>query len=262
MENLHNYNSYDTSDKIKRVLMDKLFLGTNIYFVIGYVKQILKAAYLVKKGQYTKKEWENSSLRITQHVERCGGKIHIRNIENLSKCDGPIVFVGNHMSVLETFALPFLISKIHKTTFVVKESLVTHPIFGTVMKSRDPIVVGRKNPREDFKAVMEQGKEKLKNGISIIVFPQSSRTVEFIPENFNTIGIKLAKAAGVKVIPIALKTDFWSNGRIIKDFGKIYRDLPIYIKFGEPMDIKGNGKAEHNQIIEFIKENLNEWNKI
>ncbi len=62
-----------------------------------------------------------------------------------------------------------------KVTFVVKESLVKHPLFGDVMRSRNPIVVGRTDPRKDFEAVMNEGAEKLSKGISIIIFPQSTQ---------------------------------------------------------------------------------------
>ena len=85
------------------------------------------------------------------------------------------------------------------------------------MRSRNPIVVGRTDPRKDLEAVMNGGVELLKNGISIVIFPQSTRSVEFKPEEFNSLGVKLAKKAGVDVVPIALKTDFWGNGKLIKE---------------------------------------------
>ena len=58
-----------------------------------------------------------------------------------------------------------------------------------------------------FKAVLEGGKQRLQKGISIIVFPQTTRTVRFEPENFNSIGVKLAQRAKVPIIPLALRTD-------------------------------------------------------
>ncbi len=104
---------------------------------------------------------------------------------------------------------------------MVKESLVRHPLFGDVMRSRDPIVVGRTDPRKDLEAVMNGGMELLSKGISIVIFPQSTRSVEFRPEEFNSLGVKLAKKAGVKVVPVALKTDFWGNGKVIRELGPL-----------------------------------------
>ncbi|MBN1107647.1 MAG: 1-acyl-sn-glycerol-3-phosphate acyltransferase, partial [Bacteroidales bacterium] len=169
------------------------------------------------------------------------------------------VFICNHMSTLETMILPGLISPHRRVTFVVKESLVKHPLFGDVMKSRNPIIVGRTDPRKDLEAVMNGGMELLSKGISLVIFPQSTRSVVFRPEDFNSLGIKLAKKAGVKVVPVALKTDFWGNGSIIREVGPIDRHKPIFIKFGEPFSITGTGKEENQRIIDYIVSSLEEW---
>ena len=60
----------------------------------------------------------------------------------------------------------------------------------------------------------------------MVIFPQSQRTLEFDPEHFNKLGIKLAKKAEAHIVPVALKTDFWKNGRLFKDIGALDRQLP------------------------------------
>jgi 1-acyl-sn-glycerol-3-phosphate acyltransferase len=127
------------------------------------------------------------------------------------------------------------------------------------MSSRDPILVGRTDPRKDFEAVMSGGMERLAKGISIIIFPQSTRSVEFKPEEFNSLGVKLAKKAGVPVVPVAIKTDFWGNGNLIKELGPLDSKKPIHIRFGEPFSISGSGKEENQRIIRFIQSALEEW---
>ena len=69
----------------------------------------------------------------------------------------PVLFISNHMSTLETMIFPCIIQPLREVTFVVKESLVKHPLFGDVMRSRNPIVVGRTDPRKDLEAVMNGG---------------------------------------------------------------------------------------------------------
>ena len=99
----------------------------------------------------------------------------------------------------------------------------------------------------------------LNRGISIIIFPQSTRSLEFKPEEFNSLGVKLAKKAGVEVVPIALKTDFWGSGRLVKELGPIDRRKPIHFRFGEPFEVTGSGKEENQKIIEFIQASLDAW---
>jgi 1-acyl-sn-glycerol-3-phosphate acyltransferase len=155
--------------------------------------------------------------------------------------------------------LPVIIQPVKKITFVVKQSLLNYPVFRHIMRSRDPISVNRMNPREDLTAVLEGGVERLKNGISIVIFPQTTRTHSFDPAQFNSIGIKLARRAQVPVIPVALLTDAWGNGKYIKDFGKIDPSKNVYFAFGEPMWIQGRGSEEHETNIQFIRGKLQKW---
>lgn len=251
--------SYDTPPNKQRFWGDRLVLNSRLVFVAGVVNVINHARVLANQGRYDDEDWVKSSTDIVKIIEGCGGKFHLRGLDNISSCHEPIVFISNHMSTLETFVFPCLIEPFMNVTFVVKDSLIKHPFFGSIMRSRNPIVVSRDNPREDFKKVMEKGKELLKKGTSIIIFPQSTRALTFDPEKFNSLGIKLAKAAGVKVIPAAIKTDFWGNGKILKDLGPISRNKHIYMNFGEPFSVKGSGKEEHQAILDFIQGNLNAW---
>jgi len=142
---------------------------------------------------------------------------------------------------------------------VIKESLITYPLFGHVMRSRNPVVVGRENPREDLRSVLEEGQKRLEADISIVIFPQTTRSVEFDAKKFNSLGVKLAKRCNVPVVPFALKTDAWGLGRRLKDFGRICPEKTVHIHFGEPMTVQGSGKEEHSRVVEFIETKLAAW---
>ncbi|HYQ48117.1 MAG TPA: lysophospholipid acyltransferase family protein [Thermodesulfovibrionales bacterium] len=213
------------------------------------------------KGMYPAEVWAESSYDIVRALENIGTRISVTGMDNLRKFGGPAVFIANHMSTLETFVLPCIIQPIKPVTFVVKQSLVDMPVFGPVMRSREPILVGRSNPREDLKAVLEGGTTRLQAGQSVIIFPQSTRSTTFKPEEFNTLGIKLALKAKVPVVPIALKTDAWGIGRIAKDFGAIDPGKRVHFAIGEPMTIQNRGTEEHQEIITFIRGKLEQWEK-
>lgn len=87
----------------------------------------------------------------------------------------------------------------------------------------------------------------------------NTREVDFVPDEFNSLGTKLAGRAGVQLIPVAIKTDFWGNGKFIKELGPIDADKTIYMTFGKPMHIQGTGKEEHKKIVEFISGKMEEW---
>ena len=251
--------SYQTKDNTPRLFLDRVGFNTRTHFMLKYFSIVLKSRSAALKGHYDKAAWALSSYNVYKLIEACGGRFHITGLENLQKCQGPVVFISNHMSTLETMVFPCIIAPLMDVTFVVKASLVKHPFFGPIMRAQNPIVVDRKNSRTDFQTVIKRGQELLAAGTSIIIFPQSTRSVEFIPKEFNTLGVKLARSAKVQVIPIAIKTDFWGNGRYLKDFGPIKRSKPIHMAFGEPLTIEGTGKDENEAIIQFISAHLEDW---
>jgi 1-acyl-sn-glycerol-3-phosphate acyltransferase len=254
--------SYHTPVKASLSFIEKLRLDSRIYFTLKYAAIVLRTRKEAIRKEYDTKAWTDSSLEILRFCENAGGVFHITGMENITRSQGPVLFISNHMSTLETMILPCIIGTQKELTFVVKESLVKHPLFGDVMRSRNPIIVGRTDPRKDLEAVMNGGVDLLNNGISIVIFPQSTRSVEFKPEEFNSLGVKLAKKAGVSVVPIALKTDFWGNGKLIKEIGPLDHKKHIHIRFGEPMKITGNGKEQNQRIIDFINASLQEWKEL
>ena len=252
---------YQTPKKDKLAFVDWLRLDSRIYFTLKYARIVFSTRRDALRKIYDTAAWAKSSFYIFRFIEKAGGRFDISGMDNIAKHNGPVLFISNHMSTLETMILPCIIAPRREVTFVVKESLVKHPLFKDVMLSRDPIVVGRSDPRKDLEAVINGGQELLSKGTSIVIFPQSTRSLDFKPEDFNSLGVKLAKKNNVPVVPVAIKTDYWGNGKIIKELGPINHKKTIFIKFGEPFMINGSGKDENNQIINFIQTSLDEWKK-
>ena len=211
------------------------------------------------RGKLTNERWLKASIKCLQAVESAGGRVHVSGLEAVGQHKGPLVYIANHMSILETLILPSVTLAFNDVTFIIKDELRRYPIIGRVMKALNLIAVYRQNPREDLKIVLNEGHDRLRQGCSVVIFPQATRNKVFDEKVFNTLGVKLARKAGVPVVPIALKTDFHGHGRWIKDFGPINPDLPLYFKFGELMPVTGNGHATHQRVVEFITQNLKQW---
>lgn len=247
--------------KGSRVIWDKLLCNSRFYFLYKYFGIVLRSRKLAINNKYDTEAWSDSSQETFRALEAAGGVFHIEGVNHISEKDGPFVFVSNHMSVLETMIFPGLIVPFMDLIVVAKKSLTDYPFFGPIFRARNPIVVGRENSREDLMIVLNEGKRHLAEGNSILLFPQSTRRANVIPEEFNSLAVKLAKKAKVQVVPVAIKTDFWENGRLIKDLGPLNRKKTIHFKFGAPMSIEGNGKEENAEIIKFISEHLEQWNQ-
>jgi 1-acyl-sn-glycerol-3-phosphate acyltransferase len=251
--------TYITDPKKSLPLLSRIFSHPAITLYPQVLRIIWTNSRKAIQGRYDGDAWASSSLDILRALENAGVRFRITGMDHLRGFEGPAVFIGNHMSTLETLVLPCIIQPLKTATFVVKKSLVDARLFGPVMRSRDPVLVGRVNPREDLKTVLTEGSKKIESGFSIVIFPQSTRSIVFNPEEFNSLGIKLAVKAGVPVVPLALKTDAWGIGKIIKDFGPLDRSKKVFFSFGEPMTIKGRGTEEHQRVIAFIQDNLARW---
>ena len=212
-----------------------------------------------KRGEYDSQAWSASSLEVLRALEKSGVQFEITGIDHVRALDSACLIVSNHMSTLETLILPGLIQPIREVTFVVKEPLLEYPVFKHIMRSRDPVAVSQTDPRGDFKKVMKGGLERLKRGISIIIFPQGIRAATFDPQRFNSIGVKLASRADLPIVPLALVTDAWKLGRIFTDFGRIVPAKIVRFAFAPPVQVQGRGANEQAAIIEFIHSKLEEW---
>ncbi len=252
--------AYDTPENHPRAAVDRLLFGSRFYFYLCNFGVFIRTGICAKHGMLDAERQVHYSNMNFDLVENCGGRIHLRGLENIDKLAGkPAVIIGNHMSLLETAVMHAILRPRLDFTFVIKESLLDVPFFGNIMRSLKAIPVTRSNPKDDFKQVLTLGKERLDGGCSVILFPQATRSAEFKPELFNSIGVKLARAAGVPVVPLALKTDFIQNGRWLRDMGPLRRDHAVWFEFGEPFEIAGNGKAEQEKIVEFIRSHLTGW---
>ncbi|HNY01233.1 MAG TPA: lysophospholipid acyltransferase family protein [Bacteroidales bacterium] len=255
-------NEYHTPGDAPEFWLNKALFHSRFVFTGLFLKTVFTSRSRALKGLYDNRAWIDSSHDIFTSVERCGGRIHLEELDQVRNSPSPVLFLSNHMSTLETMILPGILQPIKDITFVVKRELVEHWAFRDVMRSRNPIVLSRSNPREDLKIIMEEGPKILEKGISIVIFPEGTRRKEFHPEDFNSLGTKLAARTGVPVIPIALKTDFWGFGRFSSYLGPINRERPVRMAFGAPIRVSGSGKEEHQQITGFIRETLDRWKKM
>lgn len=128
------------------------------------------------------------------------------------------------------------------------------------MKEVGAIPVDRVNPRDDLKVAMTEGLKTLKAGNNMVIYPQSTRAAVFDEEKFNSLGVKLATRAGVKVMPIALKADFQGIGKKMKDIAPLDRSKTIKLRFGPLLSpTKENAREVHTECVRFVSSTLKEW---
>lgn len=231
----------------------------SVAFYVQAIAHMSRAALKAGRGRLRNADLVNGSHALRRSLESVGVRFEISGLDRVDWNAGPYVFVANHMSSLETQILPSILAPAAPCTFVVKSSLLKYPILGPVLRGFDPITVDRADPRADLRRVLDGGTERLRRGMSVIVFPQAQRTATFSRKAFNSIGMRLARAAGVPMVPIALDTATWKPGRLIKDIGWILPDRPARFAIGAPIAVAADGAAAHRDVMAFIEARLAEW---
>lgn len=213
----------------------------------------------LKDGEPTKEQWGAALFSVAAAIEATRTRLHVDGANNITGLNGPAVYVSNHMSAVDTYMLPFLMCASSRVAIVAKDELFRLPIFGKLMREMRHISVSRTNAREDMKKILKVGAERIQEGKSVLIFPQSTRSIEFRAQEFNSMGVKLARRVGVNVVPVALKTDFLQPGALVKDLGPVVPGRDLRFRFGAPIVASGNGKEAHGQVIHFIEKTLAEW---
>ncbi len=238
--------------------INRLF-PSNIFYT-RLLRIFWRASRLAKQGLYDNITCSRDTHYIFRCLEDVGVRFEIENMSSFKNLNTPCVFIGNHMSSLETMILPAILLPNRNIICVVYKGILRWPLFKDILPSQNPIVVSKTSPREDLTLVLSEGYKALKQDASVIVFPQGARMTEFRAEDFSSIGVKLAKHAEVPVVPIAIKSDAWGkDGFPIPYFGKIDPAKTVRISFGEPLYISGTGRKEHDLAVSFIQDKLTSW---
>lgn len=110
------------------------------------------------------------------------------------------VVVANHLSDADPFLLSFLPWDMR---WLAKEELYRIPLIGRLMRYGGDIAIARKS-REGAKSAMEEARKSLDAGISIMMFPEGTRSRDGNLLPFKDGAFRLAIEAGAPILPIAI----------------------------------------------------------
>jgi putative phosphoserine phosphatase/1-acylglycerol-3-phosphate O-acyltransferase len=128
----------------------------------------------------------------------------------------PAVFVFNHQSQLDVFVICYLLRR--DFTGVAKQELTKDPIFGPVFRFAGVAFVDRQgggNPRDALAPAVA----KLRDGISVVIAPEGTRSLTPTLGTFKTGAFHLAREAGVPVVPVVIRNAgelMWRDALTVK----------------------------------------------
>lgn len=171
----------------------------------------------------------------------CNLDYKITGLENIPSTN-TIVF-SKHQSAWETIALRCILPP--QQTWVLKQELMWIPIFGWALAAAQPIAINRKAGRRAAKQIIEQGRKRLQQGRTLIVFPEGTRVAPGSRKKYGIGGALLAEKTGYPVLPIAHNAGvYWRRRGIKKNPGT------IQVVIGPAIDTGGLGALEINKRVE------------
>jgi len=165
--------------------------------------------------------------------------VELRGAENLP--DGPFILMSNHQSNFDILSLIATIPR--RVYWIAKKELFDIPVFGPSMRRGGYIPLDRSDGRKALKS-MEEAAAIIRQGSSVVMFPEGTRTRDGRLLPFKRGGFMLAVRAGVPVIPVTINGSGRVNpGGLIRLYsGKI--TLTLHPRINIPEGLKKSAAEE------------------
>jgi 1-acyl-sn-glycerol-3-phosphate acyltransferase len=187
--------------------------------------------------------WAKSVLWLLDAV--CGIRMEVMGRENIPR--QPCLVMCKHQSAWETIALQKVFPP---QVWVLKRELLWLPFFGWGLAMTSPVAIRRSSGKEAIRQLLAQGKDRLKQGFCVVIFPEGTRVPYGQRGKYKIGGALLAASSGAPVVPVAHNAGkLWGRNAFIK------RPGVITMSIGEPMDPAGMKAEEINRRVEEWIEN-------
>lgn len=158
----------------------------------------------------------------------CGVRYQVQGREHIRH---PAIIFCKHQSTWETYILQTIFPPI---SFVFKSELLWIPFFGWGLAAMKPISINRGTGHKAVKQLVSGGIKRLKEGLSVVIFPEGTRTHATRPGRYRIGGAVLAAESGYPVIPVAHNAgEFWKRKGFIKKPGL------ITVRIGPAIETRG-----------------------
>jgi 1-acyl-sn-glycerol-3-phosphate acyltransferase len=175
-------------------------------------------------------------------------KVRVEGIEHL-KGEGPYIFMSNHQGTYDIFALlghlPF------QFRWLAKKELFSIPFFGWVMAAAGYVSVDREGTRKTVEA-MNEAAQKIREGMSVVIFPEGSRSPDGSIQPFKKGGFTLAIKSKVPIIPISIigSREIMPKGKLTVTSGE------IRIRIDHPIETQNYSLKDRKSLMEKVRQTI------
>jgi 1-acyl-sn-glycerol-3-phosphate acyltransferase len=179
-----------------------------------------------------------------------GVKVRVDGLHNIDP-DQAYVFAANHQSQFDIFALLAYLPI--QFRWLAKKELFRIPFLGVGMKGAGYIPIDRSNRKEAFKSI-DLAAARVREGTSIVIFPEGTRTVDGTLQSFKKGGFHLAIKSGRPIVPVSVSGTF----AILPKKGFRIRQRTVWIYIGDPVPTEDIRVRDRDWLISEIRRRIQE----
>jgi 1-acyl-sn-glycerol-3-phosphate acyltransferase len=197
-----------------------------------------------KVGHYYAKLWGKVAL-LANRV-----RVRVEGIERLNG-KGPYIFMSNHQGYYDIFA--FLSHLPYQFKWLAKKELFSVPFLGWTMAAVGYISIDRGGTRDTVEA-MNEAAQRIREGMSVVIFPEGSRSPDGSVQPFKKGGFTLAIKSKVPIVPVAISgsRDIIPKGKLAVSSGE------IRIAVGQPIDTEMFALKDREWLMKKVRETISE----
>ena len=211
--------------------------ATSLTILLGLFDPLGKQVYRVSRI------WSWTILKIV------GVSLNVRGLHHLDT-RRQYLFIANHQSNID---IPVLIQSLagFQLRWIAKKELLKVPFFGWAMWAAKHITVDRSNNLDAARS-LGKARRRIKAGISVVVFPEGTRSKDGRLLPFKKGGFLLALQTGTSIVPVTIN----GSGRVLRPGDWRLQRGTIDVTIGEPMAVEGSDLANVRTLSARVREQL------
>ncbi|NNG01814.1 MAG: 1-acyl-sn-glycerol-3-phosphate acyltransferase [Desulfobacteraceae bacterium] len=179
-----------------------------------------------------------------------GVRVTVTGSENLDP-GRSYIYMSNHQS---NFDIPALLGHLPvQFRWLAKSELFKIPLFSRSMRGCGYISIDRSNRKAAFES-LRLAAETIRNGTSVVIFPEGTRSPDGKIQRFKKGGFVMAVDAGVPIVPIVITGTF----SIMPKNQLMIRPGPITIHLNAPIETKDYTRSTKDELMDRIHNIMSE----
>jgi 1-acyl-sn-glycerol-3-phosphate acyltransferase len=172
-----------------------------------------------------------------------GGRLTVVDRRSNKNIQGGICYITNHQSMMDIIVI--LASLPGPIGFIAKKELLSVPLINIWMMAMGCIFLDRKSLRKSV-ASIKKGSQSIKNGNSMVIFPEGTRSQGGAPQEFKKGSFHLATDSDSNLIPLTIDGSY----RMLE---KPSKDRSVTLTIHDVIPIAGMSREQKKELPALIE---------